>query len=60
MSATTWDRDHAEVGARVTLQQLDASLDRLPLSEVERSAIWLFAFAARENASRVAVMAAAA
>jgi len=60
MSATRWTSDRTETRQRVTLAQLDDSIDRLPLSEIERSAIWLFAFAARENASRVGAMAAAA
>jgi hypothetical protein len=42
----------------VSLQQLDDDLERIPhLTEDERSAIWLYAWASRENAARVSKLA---
>ena len=41
--------------AHVSVQQLDEQLERASaLGEDERSAIWLHAWASRENAARVA------
>jgi hypothetical protein len=44
--------------AEVSLQQLDDELELAAgLSDEERSAIWLYAWACRENAARVARLA---
>jgi hypothetical protein len=60
MTAETWKSVCTEVTEDVSLQQLDDDLERIPhLTEDERSAIWLYAWASRENAARVSQVAAA-
>jgi hypothetical protein len=55
MSEMTWKSVCVEIAGDVSLQQLDDELEQIPhLSEDERSAIWLYAWASRENAARVA------
>jgi hypothetical protein len=51
----TWKSVCTEMAADVSLQQLDDELEQIPhLTEDERSAIWLYAWASRENVARVA------
>jgi hypothetical protein len=58
MTAETWKSVRDEMGNDVSLQQLDDDLERIPhLTEDERSAIWLYAWASRENAARVSKLA---
>ncbi len=59
MTSPSWKSVCATAGT-VSLQQLDDELERIPhLTEDERSAIWLYAWASRNNAARVAELAAA-
>lgn len=59
MTSMSWQSVCATVSANVSLQQLDDELEQIPyLTEEERSAIWLYAWASRENAARVAHLAA--
>ncbi len=58
MTAETWKSARDEVARDVSLQQLDDELERIPhLSEDERAAIWLYAWASRENVARVSQLA---
>lgn len=55
MTVESWKSVCDEMTQDVTLQQLDDELEQIPhLSEEERSAIWLYAWASRENAARLA------
>lgn len=59
MTDTSWKNVCAVAGS-ISLKQLDDELERIPhLSEDERSAIWLYAWAARTNARRVSELTAA-
>ncbi|HZU39931.1 MAG TPA: hypothetical protein VE992_02710 [Solirubrobacteraceae bacterium] len=59
MSPMEWQRVCATASANVSLKDLDDQLERIPyLTEDERSAIWLYAWASRENVARVAALAA--
>jgi hypothetical protein len=59
MNPTNWTTVCAAASEAVSLQQLDDQLERIPhLTEDERSAIWLYAWAARDSARRVAALAA--
>ena len=54
MTPTEWKCVCAEVSASISLHQLDEELEQVPhLTEDERSAIWLYAWASRETAARV-------
>lgn len=60
MTASEWQSVCAEVSATISLRQLDEELERVPnLSEDERSAIWLYAWASRQNAAQVGALLAA-
>ncbi len=59
MTSSSWQTACAHAGT-VSLQELDDELDRIPhLTDDERSAIWLYAWASRNNAARVAELSAA-
>lgn len=59
MSPMEWQKVCVTASATVSLKDLDDQLERIPsLSEDERSAIWLYAWASRENVARVAGLAA--
>jgi hypothetical protein len=61
MSPSTWQSVCAVASTSVSLNELDDQLERIPnLSEDERSAIWLYAWAARDSVTRVAHLSAAA
>jgi hypothetical protein len=54
MTPETWKTVGDDMAGDVSLQQLDDDLERVPqLTEDERAAMWLYAWAARENAARV-------
>jgi len=58
MTTETWKSVCTEMAEDVSLQQLDDELELIPhLTEDERSAIWLYAWACRENAARVSQLA---
>jgi hypothetical protein len=58
MTAEIWSSVRDEMCEDVSLQQLDDDLERIPhLTEDERSAMWLYAWASRENAARVSRLA---
>lgn len=59
MSPTSWQSVCAEISGGVSFEQLDDELERIPnLTEDERSAIWLYAWAARDTAHRAYLLAA--
>ena len=54
MTPETWKTVRDEMAGDVSLQHLDDELERIPhLTEDERAAMWLYAWASRENAARV-------
>ena len=58
MTASEWQSVCAEVSASISLRQLDEELEQIPhLTEDERSAIWLYAWASRQAAARVGALA---
>jgi hypothetical protein len=58
MTASEWQSVCAEVSASISLRQLDEELEQIPhLTEDERSAIWLYAWASRQAAARVGELA---
>ena len=60
MSPTSWKTVCAAASNHVTLQELDDELEQIPhLTEDERSAIWLYAWASRENVARISTLSAA-
>jgi hypothetical protein len=60
MTASEWQSVCAEVSATISLRQLDEELEQVPhLTEDERSAIWLYAWASRQNAAQVGALVAA-
>jgi hypothetical protein len=55
MTHSGWKSACAAVSGQVSLQDLDDELERITsLSEDERSALWLFAWASRDTVARVA------
>ncbi len=61
MSPSTWKSVCAVASTSISLLELDDQLERIPnLSEDERSAIWLYAWSARDSAHRVSHLSAAA
>jgi hypothetical protein len=60
MTASEWQSVCAEVSASISLRELDEELERVPhLSEDERSAIWLYAWASRQAAAQAGALVAA-
>jgi hypothetical protein len=60
MTATEWKGVCAEISSNISLEQLDRELERVPhLTDDERAAIWLYAWASRETAARVGELVAA-
>lgn len=55
----TWKSVCATAATTISLRELDDELERIAdLTEDERSAIWLYAWASREAAGRVSALAA--
>jgi hypothetical protein len=60
MTATEWKGVCAEASANISLDQLDDELAQVPhLTDDERAAIWLYAWASRQTAARVGELVAA-
>ncbi len=60
MTSMSWKTVCAAISESIDLDDLDEELDQIPhLSEDERSAIWLYAWAARDAAVRAADLTAA-
>jgi hypothetical protein len=60
MTASEWKSVCAEASASISLKQLDEELELIAhLTEDERSAIWLYAWASRQTAASVGALVAA-